>query len=51
LEARRDWMHKIFGREVVAVMCCGKEEGAFSTEPLRGWPGHGFGSIALDAMI
>jgi hypothetical protein len=44
-------MHKIFGSEVAAAMCCGKEEGAFSAKPLRGRPGRGFRSIALDAMV
>jgi hypothetical protein len=44
-------MRKIFGREVAAVMFCGKEEGAFSTKPLRGRPGRDFQSIALDAMV
>jgi hypothetical protein len=44
-------MHKIFGREVAAAMCYGKEEGAFSAKPLRGRPWHGFRSITLDAMV
>jgi hypothetical protein len=42
LEARRGWMRKIFGREVAAMMCCGKEEGAFSAKPLRGQGGRSF---------
>jgi hypothetical protein len=32
-------------------MCYGKEEGAFSAKPLRGRPGCGFRSIALNAMV
>jgi hypothetical protein len=32
LEARRDWMRKIFGREVAAAVFCGKGEGAFSAK-------------------
>jgi hypothetical protein len=44
-------MHKIFGRVVAAAMCYGKGEGAFSAKPLRGWPGHGFQSVALDATV
>jgi hypothetical protein len=51
LEARRDLVRKIFGREVAVAVCCGKEEGAFSAKLLRGWPGHGFRSVALDAMV
>jgi hypothetical protein len=35
-------MRKIFGREVAAAMCYGKEEGAFSAKPLRGQGGRGF---------
>jgi hypothetical protein len=44
-------MHKIFGREVAAAVCYGKEEGAFATKLLRGRPGCGFRSVALDAMV
>jgi hypothetical protein len=44
-------MRKIFGREVAAAMCCGKEEGAFSAKPLRGRPGCGFQSVTLDATV
>jgi hypothetical protein len=36
LEARKIWMRKIFGREVVAAVCCVKGEGAFSAKLLRG---------------
>jgi hypothetical protein len=42
LEARRDLVRKIFGREVAAAVCYGKEEGAFSAKLLRGRPGRGF---------
>ena len=44
-------MLKIFGREVAAVVCCGKGEGAFSAKPLRGRPGRGFRSVGLDATV
>jgi hypothetical protein len=44
-------VRKIFGREVAAAVCCGKEEGAFSAKLLRGRPGRGFQSIALDATV
>jgi hypothetical protein len=36
LEARKIWLRKIFGREVAAVVCCGKGEGAFSAKLLKG---------------
>jgi hypothetical protein len=51
LEARKIWMCKIFKREVAAVVCCGKEEGAFSAKFLRGRPGRGFRSVGLDATV
>jgi hypothetical protein len=44
-------MRKIFGREVAATMCYGKEEGAFSAKPLRGQGGRGFRNVALDSMV
>jgi hypothetical protein len=44
-------MRKIFRREVAAVACCGKEEGASSAKLLRGRPGRGFQSIGLDATV
>jgi hypothetical protein len=44
-------MRKIFGREVAAAVCCGKEEGAFSAKLLRGRPGRGFRRVALDATV
>jgi hypothetical protein len=51
LEARRDLVRKIFGGEVVAAVCYGKEEGAFSAKLLMGRPGRGFRSVALDATV
>jgi hypothetical protein len=42
---------KIFGREMVAVVFCGKGEGAFSAKLLRGQPGRGFRSVGLDATV
>jgi hypothetical protein len=44
-------VRKIFGREVAATVCYGKEEGAFSAKLLRRRPGRGFQSVALDAMV
>jgi hypothetical protein len=42
---------KIFGREVVAAACCGKEEGAFPAKLLRGRPGRDFRSVGLDTTV
>jgi hypothetical protein len=35
-------MSEIFGKEAAVVVCCGKEEGAFSAKLLRGEAGARF---------